>query len=64
MKKYELKTLDPPVVDNDGTLFEKYVMPTFSMERKEDFETSKRMIEFDSVPGSRDLLSVIKTVMD
>jgi len=64
MKKYDLKTLKPPVVDNDGTLFSKYTMPTYSIERREDFHTSRRMIEEDSVTGNKDLLNVIKTVMD
>jgi hypothetical protein len=64
MKKYDLKTLKPPVVDDDGTMFSKYVMPTYSIERREDFHSSRRMIEADSVTGNKDLLNVIKTVMD
>ena len=44
MKKYEVKTLIAPIVDNDGTMFPKYEMPTYSYERKEDFETSKKLI--------------------
>ena len=27
MKKYELRTFNPPLVDNKGTIFKKYVMP-------------------------------------
>ena len=27
MKKYELRTFEPPLVDFDGTMFKKYVMP-------------------------------------
>jgi len=45
MSKHGLKSLDPPLVDHDGTMFSKYEMLPFSAERREDRDNSIKMIK-------------------
>ena len=45
MGKHGLKSLDPPLVDHDGTMFSKYSMLPFSAERREDWDNSMELIK-------------------
>lgn len=63
MAKHGVKSLAPPAVDDDGTMFREYVFPDFSHQRQSAMKSSIKRILSDTIAGNQDFIKIVALAM-
>ena len=64
MAKNGIKSIVEPDVDNDGTIFPKYVRSNKSVQGTKRFKNAIKLIKSDTIPGNSQYMEVMNLAME